>query len=81
MAVACIGIWLGGAAAAFNCLVERHIDAMKRTSWRPTAKGELSPQQALAFSALLCTVGAAILLAFTNTLTMWLTWPPSSATR
>lgn len=75
MAIACFGIWLvSAAAAAFNCLVERHIDArMKRTSWRPTAKGELTPQQALAFSAILCTVGAAILLAFTNPLTMWLT--------
>ncbi|WP_027013752.1 heme o synthase [Comamonas composti] len=75
MAVACLGIWLvAGAAAAFNCLVERHIDArMKRTAWRPTARGELSSQQALAFSALLCTLGAAILLAFTNPLTMWLT--------
>ena len=75
MAVACFGIWLvAGAAAAFNCLVERHIDArMKRTSWRPTAKGELTPQQALGFSAILCTIGAAVLLAFTNPLTMWLT--------
>lgn len=45
MAIACFGIWLvSAAAAAFNCLVERHIDArMKRTSWRPTAKGELTP--------------------------------------
>ena len=35
------GIWLvAGAAAAFNCLIEEHIDAkMKRTAWRPTAKG------------------------------------------
>ncbi|MEG1101549.1 MAG: heme o synthase, partial [Comamonas sp.] len=75
MAVACLGIWfVSAAAAAFNCLVERHIDAkMKRTSWRPTARGELSPQQALAFSAILCLTGAAILLAFTNPLTMWLT--------
>ena len=74
MAVACFGIWLvSGAAAAFNCLVERHIDArMKRTSWRPTAKGELTPQQALGFSAILCTVGAAVLLTFTNPLTMCL---------
>jgi protoheme IX farnesyltransferase len=38
---ACVGIWLvAGAAAAFNCLVEKTIDAkMKRTAWRPTAKG------------------------------------------
>ncbi|GGH54057.1 protoheme IX farnesyltransferase [Comamonas phosphati] len=75
MAQACLGIWLvAAAAAAFNCLVERHIDArMKRTAWRPTARGELSSQQALAFSAILCTAGAAVLLACTNALTMWLT--------
>ena len=75
MALACLGIWLvAGAAAAFNCLVERHIDArMKRTSWRPTARGELSSQQALAFSATLCTLGALVLLLCTNPLTMWLT--------
>ena len=75
MALACLGIWLvAGAAAAFNCLVERHIDArMKRTSWRPTARGELTSQQALAFSAILCTLGALVLLLCTNPLTMWLT--------
>ncbi|MBV8250897.1 MAG: protoheme IX farnesyltransferase, partial [Comamonas sp.] len=75
MAQACAGIWLvAAAAAAFNCLVERHIDAkMKRTAWRPTARGELSGQQALAFSAILCMVGATILWVCTNALTMWLT--------
>ncbi|MEG0940196.1 MAG: heme o synthase [Comamonas sp.] len=75
MGVACIGIWLvAAAAAAFNCLVERHIDAkMKRTAWRPTARGELSSQQALAFSAILCMLGATILWVWTNSLTMWLT--------
>src|SRR5260221_14554138 len=46
---------------------------MKRTSWRPTARGELSSQQALAFSAILCTLGALVLLLCTNPLTMWLT--------
>ena len=75
MAQACAGIWLvAAAAAAFNCLVERHIDAkMKRTAWRPTARGELSSQQALAFSAILCMLGATILWVCTNALTMWLT--------
>lgn len=73
---ACVGIWLvAGAAAAFNCLVEKSIDAkMKRTAWRPTAKGELSDRQALAFSALLCAIGSAILYALVNPLTMWLTF-------
>ena len=76
MAIASAGIWLvAGAAAAFNCLVERGIDArMKRTSWRPTARGELSPGQALAFSALLCAAGSALLYVLVNPLTMWLTF-------
>jgi protoheme IX farnesyltransferase len=73
---ACVGIWLvAGAAAAFNCLVEKTIDAkMKRTAWRPTAKGELSDRQALLFSAALCAVGSALLYAMVNPLTMWLTF-------
>ncbi len=73
---ACIGIWLvSGAAAAFNCLVEKTIDSkMKRTSWRPTAKGELSDRQALVFSAALCALGSSVLYVFVNALTMWLTF-------
>lgn len=75
MLAACAGIWLvAAAAAAFNCLVERSIDArMKRTAWRPTARGELSHSQALLFSALLCAAGSAILLLAVNALTLWLT--------
>jgi protoheme IX farnesyltransferase len=74
--LACIGIWLvAGAAAAFNCLVEKGIDAkMKRTAWRPTARGELSNRQALVFSALLCAAGSALLWFTVNPLTMWLTF-------
>ena len=73
---ACAGIWLvAGAAAAFNCLVEKTIDAkMKRTAWRPTAKGELSDRQALLFSGALCFVGSAVLYVMVNPLTMWLTF-------
>jgi len=75
-ALACIGIWLvAGAAAAFNCLVEKGIDAkMKRTAWRPTARGQLSDLQALVFSALLCAAGSALLWFQVNPLTMWLTF-------
>ena len=75
MLAACAGIWLvAAAAAAFNCLVERSIDArMKRTAWRPTARGELSHSPALLFSALLCAAGSAILLLAVNALTLWLT--------
>lgn len=75
-ALACIGIWLvAAAAAAFNCLVEKGIDAkMKRTAWRPTARGELSDWQALAFSIALCALGSALLWFSVNPLTMWLTF-------
>jgi protoheme IX farnesyltransferase len=73
---ACVGIWLvAGAAAAFNCVVEQHIDAkMKRTAWRPTAKGELTNPQTLGFSAGLCGLGSLLLYVFVNPLTMWLTF-------
>jgi len=76
MALASLGIWLvAGAAAAFNCLVEKTIDAkMRRTAWRPTAKGELSDMQALIFSATLCAIGSFILYAWINPITMWLTF-------
>ena len=74
-AIACFGIWLvAGAAAAFNCLVEKGIDAkMRRTAWRPTARGELSDWQTLLFSAVLCAAGSWLLFAYVNPLTMWLT--------
>ena len=76
MLIACLGIWLvAGAAAAFNCIVEKGIDAkMKRTAWRPTAKGELSDVQTLLFSAVLCAAGSALLYLWVNPLTMWLTF-------
>ena len=76
MLIACTGIWLvSGAAAAFNCVVESQIDAkMRRTSWRPTAKGQLSNRQTLTFSAVLCGLGSWILYVWINPLTMWLTF-------
>ncbi|MCF8147683.1 MAG: heme o synthase [Sulfuritalea sp.] len=75
-AVACLGIWLvAGAAAAFNCIVEQGIDAkMKRTAWRPTARGELSNTQTLLFSGVLGVLGSAVLFFWVNPLTMWLTF-------
>jgi heme o synthase len=74
--LACAGIWLvAGAAAAFNCIVEKGIDAkMKRTAWRPTARGQLSDTQTLIFSAALCTAGSVLLYVWVNPLTMWLTF-------
>ena len=70
------GIWLvAAAAAAFNCLVEQHIDAkMKRTAWRATARGELGRGQTLLFSGLLCAAGSALLWVFVNPLTCALTF-------
>ena len=75
-AIASFGIWLvAGAAAAFNCLVEKGIDAkMKRTAWRPTAKGELTDVQTGLFSAALCALGSVLLYFWVNPLTMWLTF-------
>jgi heme o synthase len=74
--IACFGIWLvAGAAAVFNCLVEQGIDAkMRRTSWRATAKGELSDWQTLLFAAALCAIGSWVLYVWINPLTMWLTF-------
>jgi protoheme IX farnesyltransferase len=73
---ATLGIWLvASAAAAFNCMVEQHIDAkMARTAWRPTAKGELTNAQTLSFSAALCVGGSLVLYFWVNALTMWLTF-------
>ena len=75
-ALACLGIYLvAGAAAAFNCIVEKGIDAkMKRTAWRPTARGELSDKQTLLFSGTLCLSGSALLYFCINPITMWLTF-------
>ncbi len=69
------GVWLvAAAAAAFNCIVEQHIDRrMVRTAWRPTAKGELTNPQTLLFAAVLCVAGCALLIVWVNALTMWLT--------
>lgn len=74
--IACVGIYLvAAAAAAFNCIVEKGIDArMKRTAWRPTARGELGDWQTLLFSAVLCSAGSTVLYFAVNPLTMWLTF-------
>ncbi|HWX12057.1 MAG TPA: heme o synthase [Trinickia sp.] len=73
---ATVGIWLvAGAAFAVNCLVEQKIDAvMRRTAWRPSARGEITTAQILAFSAALGGLGMWTLYMFTNALTMWLTF-------
>jgi len=70
-----VGIWLlAGAAFAINCLLERKIDArMRRTSWRPSARGEIPAHRILVFSAVLGGLGMWTLHTFANPLTMWLT--------
>ncbi len=75
MLAACLGIWLVAAAAAAvdGEVAPRIVARRKRTAWRPTARGELSPRQALVFSALLCSAGAAVLAVWVNWLTLWLT--------
>ena len=72
---ATIGIALvAGAAAAINCLVEQKIDAlMARTRGRPLPRGELTPQQTLAFATVVGGSGLALLYFEVNALTMWLT--------
>jgi len=73
--LACLGIWLvASAAAVFNCLVEKGIDAkMKRTAWRATVKGEFIDSQILFFSLVLFATGSVLLYVWVNPLTMWLT--------
>jgi protoheme IX farnesyltransferase len=71
-----VGIWLlAGSAFAVNCLVEQKIDAMmRRTAWRPSARGQITPAQIIAFSSVLGALGMWTLNTFTNPLTMWLTF-------
>jgi protoheme IX farnesyltransferase len=65
---------LAGAAFAINCLVEQKIDAlMRRTAWRPSARGEITSVQITVFSCVLGAAGMWVLYTFTNALTMWLT--------
>lgn len=70
-----LGIALcAGGAAVVNHVLDRRIDAlMARTCKRPVAKGRVAPLPALAFALALAIAGIALLLAFTNPLTAWLT--------
>ena len=75
LVAATLGIaFVAGAAAAVNCLVEQKIDAlMRRTSWRPLPRGDLTALQTLLFAGAVGGSGLWILNAFVNPLTMWLT--------
>lgn len=70
-----LGIALcAGSAATVNHLVDRRIDiVMARTHNRPIAKGRVEPLHAVIFAALVGVAGMAILLAYINALTAWLT--------
>jgi protoheme IX farnesyltransferase len=75
MLTATVGIALvGGAAAAFNCLVEQRIDArMARTRARPTVAGTITPAQVLFLAGIVGGAGLFVLYGYVNSLTMWLT--------
>lgn len=65
---------LAGAGFAFNCLIERHIDArMMRTRGRPSARGDVGAPRTALFATALAAAGAFVLYRFVNPLTMWLT--------
>ncbi|RPH64062.1 MAG: protoheme IX farnesyltransferase [Burkholderiales bacterium] len=65
---------LAGAGFAFNCVIERSIDArMARTRARPLASGEVGTTAATVFAGAIGVLGAVLLYWFVNPLTMWLT--------
>jgi protoheme IX farnesyltransferase len=72
-AAAGIGLVACG-AAAINCLVERTVDArMARTRGRPLPQGQIAPGEALTLALALSAGGLALLFAFANALSAWLT--------
>jgi len=70
-----LGITLmAGSAAAVNQLLDRHVDArMARTCGRPLVTGTLSVAESLGFAFGIGAAGFAILAAWVNALTAWLT--------
>lgn len=65
---------LAGAGAAFNHIVDEHIDQkMARTHQRPVATGRVSRPIGLVFASTLTVLGFVVLMVFTNALTAWLT--------
>jgi heme o synthase len=65
---------LAGASFAFNCLLERHSDAkMRRTAWRASAAGDISPKRIALFACVIGCTGFILLYGYVNPLTAWLT--------
>ncbi|MCU1437793.1 MAG: protoheme farnesyltransferase [Naasia sp.] len=61
------GALSAGSANAFNCYIDRDIDAvMHRTKRRPLVTGEVTPREALVFAWVLGVVSTVWLLAFTT---------------
>ncbi|MFT4674824.1 MAG: protoheme IX farnesyltransferase [Reinekea sp.] len=66
--------FLAGAGAAVNHILDEQIDQrMARTQKRPIATGRISTQTGFSFAIVLTVLGMAILFAYTNALTAWLT--------
>lgn len=74
-AIGLAGIGLmAGSAAAFNHLIDRHIDArMARTHKRPLPSGDTNPKSVVTFAICLGGVGFVLLYAWVNPLTAWMT--------
>ena len=67
------GALAAGSAGAFNCVIDRDIDAiMVRTRTRPVATGRISPRAGIVFAAVLGVVSFALLYRFANPLAAWL---------
>ncbi|GLP95951.1 heme o synthase [Paraferrimonas sedimenticola] len=65
---------MSGAAAAFNHVIDRRIDAiMARTHKRPLPEGKVTVGKAVVFACLLTGAGFIMLYALVNPLTAWLT--------
>jgi len=68
------GTLAAGSANALNCYVDRDIDAlMRRTTHRPLARHDVSPQGALVFGLILGVVAVGLMGAVTNWLAAGLT--------
>ena len=67
------GALAAGSAGAFNCVIDRDIDAlMTRTMSRPVPTGRITPARGIAFAALLGCVSFAILYTLVTPLAAWL---------
>ena len=71
-----VGVFVMRAAGcAMNDFADRKLDPLvKRTAGRPLAAGRVKPWEAVATFAVLCVVGFALVLAFTNRLTIELSF-------